>query len=114
MNSSLSTSTSSVRSIPIGRPLARVMKVILRLKKFRTVMLVGRTGIGKSEFVKSFGRALGLEVTVLDLAAMDPPDLSGLPQIVDGKTTFAVPSWLPVDGRGILFLDELNRAPLEV
>jgi len=114
MSNSPGTAVSAVRTVAIGRPLERVMKVILRLKKFRTVMLVGRTGIGKSEFVKSFGRALGLEVTVLDLAAMDPPDLSGLPQIVDGRTTFAVPSWLPAEGRGILFLDELNRAPLEV
>jgi hypothetical protein len=104
----------SVHEVPVGPRLAAVLDVTLRLRKQRTIMLVGKTGIGKTEFVRKFCHDRDLELAALDLAAMDPPDLTGLPQIVDGRTHFAVPAWLPTEGRGVLFLDELNRAPLEV
>jgi len=109
-----SRSSETVREVPVGSRLSRLLEVMLRMWKHRTIMLEGRTGIGKTEFVRRFCREHGLDVTVLDLAAMDPPDLTGLPQIVENLTHFAVPAWLPTEGHGVLFLDELNRAPLEV
>lgn len=49
----------------------------------------------------------------VDLRAvlLDPVDLRGIPSIVDGRTRWHVPEFFPRDGRGILFLDEVNAAP---
>jgi hypothetical protein len=42
---------------------------------------------------------------------LDPVDLRGLPHLsTDGRSTWATPDFLPQDGEGILFLDELNAA----
>ena len=46
---------------------------------------------------------------------LDPVDLRGLPFIgKDGRSQWATPDFLPQDGEGILFLDELNAAPAMV
>jgi MoxR-like ATPase len=42
---------------------------------------------------------------------MDPTDLLGLPQVKDGRVVYAPPALLPTAGRGLLLLEELNRAP---
>jgi hypothetical protein len=43
---------------------------------------------------------------------LDPVDLRGLPHIDnDGRAAWCPPDFLPIDGKGILFLDELNAAP---
>ncbi len=42
---------------------------------------------------------------------LDPVDLRGLPTVEHGKAAWAIPAFLPEDGAGILFLDELNAAP---
>src|SRR5262249_54945294 len=42
---------------------------------------------------------------------MEPPDLIGLPKL-DGKVTrYLPPAFLPTGGKGVLVLEELNRAP---
>jgi hypothetical protein len=53
---------------------------------------------------------------LIDLRAvlLDPVDLMGLPTIKDGLTSWAAPRILPRTGRGLLFFDELNRAPVMV
>ena len=44
---------------------------------------------------------------------LDPVDLRGLPCLgSDGRSKWATPEFLPQDGSGILFLDELNAANL--
>ena len=48
------------------------------------------------------------------LTLLDPVDLRGLPSIADGRTRWTPPDFLPTDGAGVLFLDELNAAPLAV
>lgn len=78
------------------------------------VMLIGRTGIGKSEILHQFATGAGLEVLYLDLSVLEPPDLVGLPRVQDGRTYFAPPACLPTAGRGIIFFDEMNRAPLQM
>jgi hypothetical protein len=46
---------------------------------------------------------------------LDPVDLRGLPFLGrDGRSKWATPDFLPQDGEGILFLDELNAAPAMV
>jgi MoxR-like ATPase len=45
---------------------------------------------------------------------LDPVDLRGLSNVVEGRSKWAIPEFLPADGVGILFLDELNAAPAMV
>jgi hypothetical protein len=75
------------------------------------VFLWGGPGIGKSAVVHQL--AAILKVTLQDVRALllDPVDLRGLPFLgPDGRSKWATPDFLPQDGEGILFLDELNAA----
>lgn len=94
--------------IPLGPRLEAAVELAYRAR--RAVLLEGPTGIGKSEIVRSVTQRLGIELRVLDLSLLEPPDLVGLPVIANGRTTYAVPSVLPTEGAGILMLEELNRA----
>ena len=78
--------------------------------------LWGAPGIGKSSVVKEIAKSRGLEFIDLRLALMDPTDLKGIPFYDKESHTalWAPPAFLPVDGEGILFLDELNAAPPSV
>jgi hypothetical protein len=76
----------------------------------RPVLLEGPTGIGKSEIVQQIATELGISHLVLDLSLLEPPDLVGLPINNEGRTIYAYPGFLPLDGAGILMLEELNRA----
>lgn len=76
------------------------------------VFVWGGPGIGKSAVVRQL--AASLEVPLQDVRALllDPVDLRGLPYLgSDGRSKWATPDFLPQDGSGILFLDELNAAP---
>lgn len=52
----------------------------------------------------------------LRLAQQEPGDLIGLPRREEKRTIWSLPEWWPQDpdSKGILFLDELNRAPVDV
>ena len=73
----------------------------------------GPPGIGKSSVVKQVAEANGYDFIDLRLALMDPTDLKGIPfyDKEQHQALWAPPSFLPKDGKGILFLDELNSAP---
>lgn len=76
------------------------------------VMLHGSPGVGKSDVVRQIAKQRGIELIDLRLSQLDPVDLRGVPS-VDAKkhiTTWNTPSFLPTDGKGILFLDEINSA----
>lgn len=74
--------------------------------------LWGAPGIGKSSIIKQLAREKGIECIDLRLSLMDPTDLKGIPFYERESHTalWAPPSFLPRDGAGILFLDELNSA----
>lgn len=79
------------------------------------VFVWGGPGIGKSAVVRQL--AAQLQVALQDVRALllDPVDLRGLPFLgSDGRSKWATPEFLPQDGSGILFLDELNAAPAMV
>ncbi|MEA2100940.1 MAG: MoxR family ATPase [Campylobacterota bacterium] len=78
--------------------------------------LWGAPGIGKSSIVKQVADSLGIGFIDLRLALMDPTDLKGIPFYDKESHTalWAPPAFLPSDGEGILFLDELNSAPPSV
>lgn len=99
---------SSSEALPIGPRVEAILEVAYRAR--RPVLLEGSTGIGKSELVALVAKKLGIAHTVLDLSLLEPPDLVGLPVIEDGRTSYALPRFLPRDGAGILMLEELNRA----
>ena len=75
--------------------------------------LWGAPGIGKSSIVKQIAKDKDIEFIDLRLALMDPTDLKGIPFYDKESHTalWAPPAFLPKDGEGILFLDELNSAP---
>lgn len=85
----------------------------------RTTFLRGPSGIGKSEVVFQTSALLSDHVTnwkgVVDLrlAQMEPTDLRGVPYVdpETKRTTWARPDFLPSEGAGILFLDEITSAP---
>ena len=76
----------------------------------------GAPGIGKSSIVKQIADTLEYEFIDLRLSLMDPTDLKGIPFYNEEKHTamWAPPAFLPREGKGILFLDELNSAPPSV
>jgi MoxR-like ATPase len=72
-------------------------------------------GTGKSSVVAQVAAALHLQLRDVRALLLDPVDLRGLPFLgADGRSKWATPDFLPQDGGGILFLDELNAAPAMV
>lgn len=108
----------------------------------RPAYLWGQPGIGKSESMRDLADSLfaamhnltvlaggrlkdnatGRETTLrpyfkdVRASTLDPVDLRGLPRVApDGKHAEFLPfDFLPLDGEGIICLDEVNRAPLSV
>ncbi len=74
--------------------------------------LWGAPGIGKSSIVKQVAQSKNIGFIDLRLALMDPTDLKGIPFYEKDSHTalWAPPAFLPSEGEGILFLDELNSA----
>ena len=82
-----------------------------------SMFLWGPPGVGKSEVQYQVTQELGIGFIDARLSQMDPTDLKGLPYVnEDGYSAYATPSFLPQverDGpNGVLFLDELNTAPM--
>ncbi len=79
------------------------------------VFLWGGPGWGKSSVVRQLAAILTVPLQDVRALLLDPVDLRGLPYLgKDGRSQWATPDFLPKDGSGILFLDELNAAPAMV
>jgi AAA domain (dynein-related subfamily) len=76
-----------------------------------STMIWGAPGIGKSSIVGQLAIAHQLEFIDIRLSQLAPTDLRGLPVAEDGVSKWFPPEFLPQQGRGILFLDEINMAP---
>ncbi len=78
-----------------------------------SLFLWGSPGIGKSSIIKQIAQENGIGFIDLRLSLLDPTDLKGIPFFdkENHQAVWASPSFLPKEGRGILFLDELNSAP---
>ena len=74
----------------------------------------GAHGIGKSSAVRQFTEQQRIGFIDLRCAQLESVDVRGLPEKRNGRTHFLPPSEFPADGEGLLFLDELNRAPDDV
>ncbi len=78
----------------------------------RPVFLWGPPGVGKSSLVRQAATTLGLEVCDVRAVLLAPVDLRGIPAINgDHRAHWCQPDFLPRDGQGVLFLDELAQAP---
>jgi len=88
-------------------------KTLTKLTQHKVpVFLWGAPGVGKSSIIKQIAKNREIGFIDLRLSLMDPTDLKGIP-FYDGDThsaLWAPPAFLPRDGSGILFLDELNSA----
>lgn len=82
------------------------------IKDYLVPMAWGDPGLGKSDIAEAVADDFGWEMVYADLATRDPADLGGMPWVADGRTVRCRPDWLPSEGRGILFLDELPQAGL--
>ena len=75
------------------------------------IMIWGPPGIGKSSIVREVAEERNMNFTDLRLSQLSPTDLRGLPVPRDGVMGWLPPDFLPREGTGILFLDEINLAP---
>ncbi len=73
--------------------------------------LWGAPGVGKSQIVAQLAGRQGVQLLDVRAVLLDPVDLRGLPRIDGERAQWCPPAFLPRDGEGILFLDELNAAP---
>lgn len=93
------------------RALAEYLDGLVRHNLKLSTMIWGPPGIGKSSIVAQTAHAHGLAFIDVRLSQLAPTDLRGLPVPEDGVSRWYPPEFLPRDGAGILFLDELNMAP---
>jgi len=96
----------------IPSKLKLALKVAIKAR--RPVMIWGSPGVGKSAVVRQVADELGLPCQDERVSDRDPVDFRGLPHIVDGVTQWTLPGFLPRDGQGVLFLDEISAAPPSV
>jgi len=96
------------------RPSQVITALLTYVKAKQPVMLWGSPGVGKSDVVRQVAKQLGIDMIDLRLSQLDPVDLRGVPS-VEGKgktalTKWNTPNFLPTEGKGILFLDEIVSA----
>ena len=89
--------------------LASSLEAIISNDVKLSLMIWGPPGVGKSSIVAQCASENALDLIDLRLSQLAPTDLRGLPVPVDNVCTWYPPEFLPRDGRGILFLDEINQ-----
>jgi hypothetical protein len=93
--------------------IASALRALVRAQQ--PVFLWSGPGTGKSSVVSQVAAALKVQLQDVRALLLDPVDLRGLPFLgSDRRAKWATPDFLPQDGEGILFLDELNAAPAMV
>jgi hypothetical protein len=87
--------------------LAKLAQNRLRL----STMIWGPPGVGKSSIVAQVAADSKMGFIDVRLSQLAPTDLRGLPVAEEGMSRWYPPEFLPREGEGILFLDEINMAP---
>lgn len=96
--------------------LTRVMKQVrlqLSTEDYTPVIVIGKSGIGKTESMAELAHTLGIGFKELRLSHYQESDLVGLPYIEGGITKHAETDLLPDthdEGQGILLLDEVTSS----
>ena len=93
--------------------LQRSLDLLLAMPDAPSAMIWGPPGVGKSSAVRALAERHGIGLVDLRLGQLAPTDLRGLPvpDHTERRAAWYPPAFLPREGRGILFLDELNLAP---
>lgn len=93
--------------------IAEALRVLIRARQ--PAFIWSSPGCGKSAVTVQVASGLNLQLRDVRALLLDPVDLRGLPFLgSDGRSKWATPDFLPQDGEGVLFLDELNAAPAMV
>jgi len=93
------------------KPSQLVEALLSLLPENVAVHLWGPCGVGKSAIINQVANELGGGFIDVRAVQLDPVDFRGLPTIENGRAKWVVPDFLPREGSGILFLDELPSAP---
>jgi hypothetical protein len=83
----------------------------------RSVFLWGPAGIGKTESIKEFTNKKGVSFAYCAPAQFEEMgDFHGMPYIDGEHTRYKKPAWVPseTDPKGILLLDDFNRADIRI
>lgn len=108
-----------------SKELKKALKMVIGTGKRQAIIpfIVGKPGIGKSHIVAQVAKELGMDLIDIRLSQHDSTDLKGIPHVdeTSRRSYWAAPDFLPFannpkfkDKKGILFLDEINRAPADV
>ncbi len=80
------------------------------------LIVFGPSGSGKTRHTKDWLRAQGIPYLYRNFSALERPDLLGLPEIKNGRSSYALPDFLP-DASGpatVLILDEIDKCAREL
>ena len=86
------------------------------LKAGLTPMVASSPGMGKSDIIRTIADIFKLKVIDFRVSQCEPVDMQGYPGVVNGRMTFHIPEYFPIEGDKIpdgyegwlLFLDEFN------
>jgi len=83
-------------------------------EKLVVPFLESSPGLGKTETTFNLAREKGIGFKVMSLAQYDAGELGGwkVPTKAGDEMISLRPEWMPSEGKGILFLDELPNAPV--
>lgn len=108
----MASETLNMRTVPLTR-VTKQIKMQLAVEDYTPVIVIGKSGIGKTESMADLARELGIGFKELRLSHYQESDLVGLPYIEGGKTKHAETDLLPDTndkGQGILLLDEVTSS----
>jgi hypothetical protein len=86
------------------------------LKAGLTPMVSSSPGMGKSDIIRTIATKFKLKVIDFRVSQCEPVDMQGYPGVLDGRMTFHIPEYFPIEGDTVpdgydgwlLFLDEFN------
>lgn len=92
--------------------LSAALEVALRVGQ--PVFVWGPPGVGKSSLMRQAAAQMGLQLIDIRCVLLDAADMRGLPYVKGEVAHWARPAFLPTDGEGLLFFDEMSNAIPEV
>jgi nitric oxide reductase NorQ protein len=91
--------------------------LLSNIKARRSTMLLGPTGVGKTELIKNIADSLGLPLTIFDMGTMSDPIMSLVgTHTISVKDDKTISEFIPsrfsevIQKPGVILLDELSRA----
>lgn len=93
------------------KEIVEFIRTAINSQNIPAIYIWGGPGVGKSRVCQDVTIENKIGFVDMRLSMKDPTDIKGLPAPENGRAKWLPPSELPTEGRGILFLDELNLAP---